>query len=46
MLHLALGPHVHESWWRRASAYLGRAIDQADHHRQLSNVTWKTIFTS
>ncbi len=42
-LHLALGPPVHESWWRRASAYLGKAIDQADQDRQLSDFTWKTI---
>ena len=44
-LHLALGPHVHESWWRRASAYLGKAIDQADERHQLGDFTWKSIFT-
>ena len=44
-LHLALGPHVHESWWRRASAYLGKAIDLADEGHQLADFTWKSIFT-
>ena len=44
-LHLALGLHAHESWWRRASTYLGKAIDQADRDRQLDGRTWRDIFT-
>lgn len=44
-LHLALGLHAHESWWRRASTYLGKAIDQADWDRQLDGRTWRDIFT-
>ena len=44
-LRLALGLHTHESWWRRASAWLGRAIDQADRDHQLDDRMWRDIFT-
>ncbi len=44
-LHLALGLHAHESWWRRASTYLGKVIDQADRHVRIDDSTWRDFFT-
>ncbi len=44
-LHLALGLHAHESWWRRASTYLGKVIDQADRHGRIDGSTWRDFFT-
>lgn len=44
-LHLALGLHAHESWWRRASTYLGKAVDKADRGYQSDDSMWRSIFT-
>jgi hypothetical protein len=44
-LTLALGRHSHESWWRRANAWLGKAIDLADRERRLDERMWRDIFT-
>jgi hypothetical protein len=44
-LRLALGLHSHASWWDRAAAYLGKAIERAEQRGDLADGNWRSIFT-
>jgi hypothetical protein len=44
-LRLALGAHSHESWWGRATTYLGDAVDRADQRGDLDSAAWRSVFT-
>jgi hypothetical protein len=43
-LRLALGLHSHKSWWRRARAYVGSAIDRAERSGRLDDGLRRSVW--